>query len=424
MRIATSTMYDNQIASIDDLVAEQQQQGNTLSSGKQLDVPSDDPTQIAMDLNVRNTIAQEQQTLSDVTNLNAQLTTVDGALSTLNDVLAKARSIAVQGASSTVSDTQRQSLADQVDDLLQEAISVANTQYSGKYVFGGSSTAGPVVAANGSPVSSVTFNGNLSAPTQNLGGQTAPAGVTLQQAFNYQAADGSADVFQTLIALRNTLSAGGVDDETSNAINASGTTLTGASALNSANFATPLVADSSGNISISIASGQAPNGVVLTFAPGTSITAVVAAINGSGTGVTATLDPKSERLSLASAQPFQIQDTPSPGAANSSNFVEAFGLTTQADVVSTLSRQLGDIDSVTQTSLNARSALGGMMQNVTAIGSAVDSQAVNNTKVQSGIEDADIAKVIAQFSQTQTALQAAYGTTTRLESKTLFDYLQ
>ena len=63
-------------------------------------------------------------------------------------------------------------------------------------------------------------------------------------------------------------------------------------------------------------------------------------------------------------------------------------------------------------------------QTLTALGSATDSQVVNDTKVQSGIEDADIAKVISQFSQTQTALQAAYGTTTRLESKTLFDYLQ
>ena len=43
--------------------------------------------------------------------------------------------------------------------------------------------------------------------------------------------------------------------------------------------------------------------------------------------------------------------------------------------------------------------------------------------MQSGLEDTDIAKVTAQFSLSQTALQAAYQTTTRLEQDDLFNYL-
>jgi len=35
----------------------------------------------------------------------------------------------------------------------------------------------------------------------------------------------------------------------------------------------------------------------------------------------------------------------------------------------------------------------------------------------------DVAAAVSKFSQTQTALQAAYSTTNKLESKTLFDYL-
>jgi flagellar hook-associated protein 3 FlgL len=106
------------------------------------------------------------------------------------------------------------------------------------------------------------------------------------------------------------------------------------------------------------------------------------------------------------------------------NFVAAFGLQSQANLQTDVSRQLGDLDNAMQTLLNARATVGGNLQTLTALGNATDSQVVNDTKIQSGIEDADIAKVISQFSQTQTALQAAYGTTTRLESKTLFDYLQ
>src|SRR5579884_2036368 len=427
MRIATSTIYDSQTSAIDNLVAQQQQYGNVLSTGKQLNAPSDDPSQIAQDLSVRTSIAQGNQTSTNIQNITSQLTTVDGALSTLGDVLQGARSIAVQAGSATMDTTQRQALAQQVDNLLQEAIGVANTQYAGKYVFSGTAApSGPPVTTSGQPVSSVAFNGNLAQQNVQLAnGQSSIGGVTLQQAFNFNSTDGSPDIFQTLITLRDTLRNGSIVDKSSNSLNVSGTARTNATLMNSANFKTTFTPDSSGNISIAISSALKPNGVVLTFNPAVdTIGSVQAAINGSGTGVTASFDPKTQQLSLTSSQPFQITDTPSAGAANSSNFVEAMNLQSQADLVGNISRQIGDIDNVLQVSVNARATVGSAIQNLNNQGTAVDSQVVNDTKVQSGIEDADIAKVISQFSQTQTALQAAYGTTTRLESKTLFDYLQ
>jgi flagellar hook-associated protein 3 FlgL len=425
MRIATSTIYDSQTSAIDNLAAQQQQYGNVLSSGKQLNAPSDDPSQIAQDLYLRTAIAQGNQTSTNVQNISSELTTVDGALSTLGNILQSARSIAVQAGSSTINTAQRQSLAEQVDNLLQEAIGVANTQYAGKYVFAGTAApVGPPIVTSGQPISAVRFNGNLAQQkVQFAGGQSATAGVSLQQAFNFDAPDGSADVFQTLITLRDTLQNGTIDDSSSAAVNQSGTALSAASPLNSTNFKTALTPDSSGNISITIASGQQPNGIVLTFAPTSTIGSVVAAINASGAGVTASFDSKTQRISLTSAQPFQIKDAASPGASNTANLVEAFNLQPQADLVSSVSGQLGGIDNVIQAGVNARATVGAAIQSLNNQGTATDSQVVNDTKVQSGIEDADIAKVISQFSQTQTALQAAYGTTSRLEAKSLFDYL-
>src|SRR5690348_4726833 len=161
MRIATSTIYDAQANSIDNLVAQQQQLGQSLSSGKQLNAPSDNPTQIAQDLELRSSIAAENQGSSNISSAKAQLTTVDGALSTLTDIMQSVRGIAVEASAGFTNSTQRQALASQVDSLLQEAIGIANTKYAGKYVFAG--TAGPYtqpVTANGQPISSVSFNGN------------------------------------------------------------------------------------------------------------------------------------------------------------------------------------------------------------------------------------------------------------------------
>jgi flagellar hook-associated protein 3 FlgL len=429
MRIATSTIYENQTASIDNLVAQQQQYGQVLSSGKQLNAPSDDPAQIAQDLSVRTSIAQENQDGLNVQNASSQLTTVDGALASLTSVMQSARSIAVQAGAGDLSTTQRAALASQVNGLLQQAIGIANTKYSGKYVFAGTTNpTGPAVTTSGVPISQVVFNGNLDAQSEQFSnGATVTTSVTMQQAFNFNAPDGSPDVFQTLINLRNTLSSNTVTDASASGVNAPNTAISTATTIAQLMgppqlMRTPLTADSAGNVSVTVTTPQSPGGSLVTLLPTDTIATALTKLNAAG--VSATWDSAQQRLVLTAGSDFQLADSPSAGATNTGNFLSAFGLQTQANLTTDTSRQLGDIDNATQTVLTARAALGANLQSLTSVGQAMSSQAVNDTKVQSGIEDADIAKVISQFSQTQTALQAAYGTTTRLESKTLFDYLQ
>jgi flagellar hook-associated protein 3 len=429
MRIATSTIYEAQTSSIDNLVAQQQNFGQELSSGKQLNAPSDNPTLIAQDLEVRTSIAAENQGTSNINNATAELTTVDGALSTLTNIMQSVRGIAVEAAAGFTNSTQQQALGSQVDSLLQEAVTVANSKYAGKYVFAG--TAAPYsqpVNANGSPVSSVSFNGNAAQQNEQLyNGEGIPTSVTLQQAFNFNSSDGSPDVFQTLINLRDSIEKAAITSESGNRVNNPNTEFTAATAINSAGIlATPLTPDSNGNVDIQLVTSAAPNGVTIAIPANATVGGVLAAINAqtAATGVTASFDYRQQRLSLTSASGnFQIVDVPSAGASTPGNFVAAFGLQSNADLSTSVSRQLGDIDKATQTLLTTRATLGGSIQTLAALGTSTGSQVVNDTKVQSGIEDADIAKVVSQFSQAQTALQAAYGTTTRLESKTLFDYL-
>jgi flagellar hook-associated protein 3 FlgL len=426
MRIATTTLYDQQTSAIENLASQQATQGNQLSTGISLNQPSDDPTHIAQDLELRTQVALGNDSVQNISSDSAELNTVDGALSSLTNVMQSARSLAVQGASDTLTAQQRQALADQVNGLLDEAIGLANTQYGGKYVFAGTATpATPPVSAIGSPTASVTFNGNLENQTQTFSnGQSLQTSVTLRQAFNYANTDGSPDVFQTLANLRNTLTTGNVVDQSAAGVNVPGTVITGATLLNSANLGTKIVPDSTGNVSIEIGSAQNTNGAVLTFNPATAtINSVITAINGSGTGVTASFDAVNQKLVLTGTGDFQIKDWPSPGATDTANFTSAFALQGQADAVNTLSGQIGDIDNALQGTLDSRSQLGSTVQTLTALSGTDSQQVLNNTQVQSGLEDTDIAKVISQFSETQTALQAAYGTTNKLESKSLFDYL-
>jgi flagellar hook-associated protein 3 FlgL len=431
MRISTDSIYQQQISAIDNITAQEALYGEQLSTGKAVNVPGDDPTQIAQDLSVRTDIGVQTQVGENLSNVSSQLTTVDGALSSLTSVLQSARSLAVEGASDTNTPSQLQEIAQQVYQLLQQSVGIANTQYAGSYVFAGTATpsSAPVVLT-GNPATAVTFSGNNVAQTQKLpNGQTLTTSVTLQQAFNYDAADGSPSVFQALQNLYDTLNNAQTTDESTTAVNQSGQAIAAGSTFAQLSapglMATPLTTDSNGNLEISIASGTS-NGVTINLT-GLTMGGMIAAINAQTgtTGVSASFDYQTQRLTLSSAgnQSFQVNDVSSPGATNTGNFVAAFNLNNQADFVNNLSTQLGDIDHITQAMLNARAQVGSTIQQAGALNSTSSSTVTNDTAVQSGIEDTNVPKATTQFSLAQTALQAAYGTTAQLEQKDLFDYL-
>jgi flagellin-like hook-associated protein FlgL len=454
MRIATSTIYTQQSASIDALEAQYQNQGQTLSTGKVLNAPSDDPTQIAMDLNVRTTISVENQQTTNIQAATSQLTSTDNALANLTSILQSARELATRGASDLLSATARKSLGVQVDQYLQQTIALANTQYGGAYVFAGSAQpATAPLTTSGTPISAVAFSGNEQTQAPMLSnGQSFTLSPTLQQAFNYGATNGSPSVFDTLITLRDTLDKGIVTDQSAQSINHAGELVYGAASpapttlggsVPPSPFSVLPVPDDGipPGYSISInnldSTGvQHVNSYTFygtTAVDGSSalpLLSITGAINAqnmgpNATGLTATFDAQTQRLVLTSTGggAFSVTDEASAGATKDSNFSAVFGLTPSATLGQTVSTQLGDFDNALNVTLNARSLVGSRINALAQISAHVSTDVVNNTAAQSGIEDTDIAKATTQFSATQVALTASYSTTTRLEAKDLFDYL-
>jgi flagellar hook-associated protein 3 FlgL len=436
MRIATSTIYVNQTVAIDNLEAQYQEQGQELSTGIALNEPSDDPTVIAQDLAVRNDSAVTTQVGQNLTGLNNLLSTTDSTLSSLTSILQSARNLAIEGASDAITSSQRSQIGDQVNQLLEQAIGLANTQYDGKFIFSG--TAAPpgssLVKALGNPPTAVSSANNIVQQNEQLpNGQLVPTNVTLQQAFNLNASNGSPSVFQMLIRLRDTLEDGETTDESSAQINLSDesvkptTTIGDLESTAPPILSTPLASVGNGNVAFSITSSLAATGQNFIFTVGESMQNVVAQINSftASTGVTADFNYQTQRLQLndVANQPFFVSDAPAAAGLATGNFTSAFLLASTGDVVTNLSTQLGDIDNSLTVSLNAAGQIGATVQTVSSLSEIESTRGENDTQVQSNLEDTDIAKVTSQFSLTQTALEAAYETTTRLEQNDLFDYL-
>lgn len=446
MRIATSTIYTQQATAIDNLQTQYQAQGLNLSTGKSVNAPSDNPTQIGLDLNVRTTIVTDNQQAVNVQAGTAQLTSIDSSLANLTSILQSTRQLAVAGTNPLLTPGDRKNIGDQVDQYLQQTIELANSQYGGAYLFSGTvqSTTPPITTV-GSPVSSVVFNGNEQSPAPLLvNGQSLALSPTMQQAFNLNSTNGSPSVFDTLINLRDTLEKGIVTDASTQALNNGGQLIYGGASPAAVRttlgstpspFTTTPTPDSLGNYSISINNVDAAGlshvnaytfsgTTVIDDATATSITGQINA-NTATTGLTATFNAQTQKfvLSNGGGGAFSVTDEPSTGATNTSNFTSAFKLSGSATLPQTVSNQLSDIDNTLNVTLNGRSLVGARINALAQVNTQVNSDVLDNTTVQSGIEDTDVAKTSTQFTATQVALTASYSTTTRLEAKDLFDYL-
>lgn len=113
---------------------------NQVSTGKRINSPADDPIGATFVMRYNSDIAYYQQYQSNVTAAQGWLNYTDTTMSQAQQVVMRARDLAVQGASDTMSASDRQSLTAEVDQLYQQLVTIGNSQYNGQYIFNGQQT--------------------------------------------------------------------------------------------------------------------------------------------------------------------------------------------------------------------------------------------------------------------------------------------
>jgi flagellar hook-associated protein 3 FlgL len=109
---------------------------NEVSSGLKVSLPGDSSNAA--------TISQYQLSLQRVegyknrsASVKSYLELQDDVMATAGDLLIRAKEIATQAANQTVSDSARKQMAQEVFQIRDHMVALANTTYQGKYVFGG-----------------------------------------------------------------------------------------------------------------------------------------------------------------------------------------------------------------------------------------------------------------------------------------------
>lgn len=222
MRITLGMTTDETLLNLND----QQQQIATLSqeisSGNQMSTPSDDPYSWSQAMNANQTVREYNSFISNVNFATAWGNSTESALSQLSNLLTQAQSVA-ESATSPQGEMAGSTLSTEVGGILNQALSIANTQYNGQYIFSGTATdTEPFSIDTGT--GEVTYSGNSDPVNVKTGlSSAADGGMTTvnlsgEAVFGGSTASGASNVLNDLYNLQQALNSGNATDINNSAV--------------------------------------------------------------------------------------------------------------------------------------------------------------------------------------------------------------
>ena len=154
MKISTHLMCErasHQMTSAQTNLAKSQAQ---LAQGKQIINPSDAPDQASTVQRLKSILTRQDSYQTALNTVQNRLQGEDSTLSSVSDLLIRAKEIAVQANNDTLSTDNRKALGVELQGLRDQMLSLANTKdTNGNYLFAGSKVSQPpfVSVAGGSP---------------------------------------------------------------------------------------------------------------------------------------------------------------------------------------------------------------------------------------------------------------------------------
>ncbi|HEV2575601.1 MAG TPA: flagellin [Acidobacteriaceae bacterium] len=131
-----------------------------LASGQRVAVPSDDPAAAAANLESLASSANVDGYTRNGDAVLSQVHMADSALSSVIGELNQAVALGTQGADGTMNSADRVSISTQVQSILSEVVSQANTTFNGTSLFAGTAGVTEAFAADSSSPNGYTYQGD------------------------------------------------------------------------------------------------------------------------------------------------------------------------------------------------------------------------------------------------------------------------
>jgi flagellar hook-associated protein 3 FlgL len=204
IRVTGQTQVANAVAQLRAQAVSTAKYEKQITSGKRITSSSDDPAAFSNILQAKAVSERSvvhQQALADAT---TELNASSSALQDVNRLLVRGKQLAQEGANSTTDANAYENFAAEIDSLLNDLVSTANTQHDGRYIFGGTADDAPPfrVASTGPDgrPASIAYDGATQRNRITVGSRQS---VETKYAGNQVFQTAGSDAFQGLIDLRN-----------------------------------------------------------------------------------------------------------------------------------------------------------------------------------------------------------------------------
>ncbi len=421
------------------------------SSQQKIQLASDDPVVATRAVTYRSYVSQIAQYQDNVKAATGWQKATDSALSDLSDVIQNVQELVTQASSDTLNDNDREGIKTSIKTLRDQAISIMNSTYAGRYIFGGYSTSeAPYASVSTAIGDSVTFKGDY----LSLGGVVSTAiddddiisfytsnsdtvydslnNVALTITANATAAQTAADNAPTdTILATKAATAKAISDTLASAVATYGgtTTLKDAAATAKTDYATAKAnaATDPTNTTLADAAAAAKN---------TSDTLAAAVSN--------TDQDINYNIGFSSEVTVNIEGQDVIGEGTGSNLFDTFdkillalngdtsyktaGLDSSGNVtVTTNSLDLTDLLDELNTDYNrmlvSQATLGARMDKVSTVSTSLGNAYTAYKTLMSENEDVDVAESITEQTSAQYTYEASLAVGSKVISKTLIDYI-
>ena len=141
---------------LNDVTATEAQLSAELASGLRVTKLSSDPVAVAQSTLTGAAIAEDDQYIQAATSAQSRLQLTDSALGEVVTQITQAISLATSGGDATVSPANKSSIGKELAGIRDQVFSLANTEYLGQFIFGGSKGSTAPFVQTGAPSSATT----------------------------------------------------------------------------------------------------------------------------------------------------------------------------------------------------------------------------------------------------------------------------
>jgi flagellar hook-associated protein 3 FlgL len=139
-RITTSMVQRGVLSDLNTLSLKLARTQAKASSGKEITRPSDDPFQTSRAMALRQAMDGNTQYQKNIDDATGWHDSTESALASMGDYLSRAHDLIIQGSSDTSDQTSRNSIASEIDQIINGLKETANATYAGSYLMSGTAT--------------------------------------------------------------------------------------------------------------------------------------------------------------------------------------------------------------------------------------------------------------------------------------------